>query len=469
MVVQSQALDDYDDRRLVAAFQAGDVDAFAQIVGAHHRSLTAEARRRLRSSGDAEDAVQETLLRAYLALDRFGGEYRLHAWLSRILANVCADTGARRNAELRLVDRLGSPRDEAPPADEGIGDADQQRAVKEAVNSLPESYRMAFILREIEEFSYAQVAEKMGISETNARARVHRARRSLTRALRAPGVALAGFPVSLHFFGLKRLIPRSVSKRMSGLASYSSSSRVVAPGPDLPATAIPVTTQSSLPTLFQAPLSETSQAVAMAASTPLSQTLIAGASVAWHATLPVAAALATVAASAAMVGSGSAASGPTTPDPAIGSHIIMAAGTTNLASFLDTPPASSQPSPPAAPSGTAASPASSSSAGSTATTSTAGGVSTTASDPWGWVGTAATGTAGNAATSGSTGSPVSTSTAGGSASGGVAAPVACPWTGSFPGAPARVDRPPSPGARRRLGQFLFLQRHFTLGTTRTGI
>ena len=220
---------------------------------------------------------------------------------------------------------------------------------------------MAFILREIEEFSYAQVAEKMGISETNARARVHRARRSLTRALRGTGAALAGFPVPLHFLGLKRLLPRSASKRMSGLASYSSSSRIVGPGPDFPATAIPVTSQSSLPTLLQAPLSETSQAVALAASTPLSQTLIAGASVAWHATLPVAAALATVAASAAMVGSGSAASGPTTPDPAIGSHIIMAAGTTDLASFLGAPPTSSQPSPPAAPSGTAASSASSSS------------------------------------------------------------------------------------------------------------
>jgi RNA polymerase sigma-70 factor (ECF subfamily) len=471
MVVQSQSLDAYDDRRLVAAFQAGDADAFAQIVGAHHSSLTAEARRRLRSTGDAEDAVQETLLRAYLALDRFGGDYHLHAWLSRILANVCADAGARQAAELRLVDRMGAPQEDAPPADEGVEDAEQQRAVKEAVDSLPESYRMAFILREIEEFSYAQVADKMGISEANARARVHRARRFLTRALRNTGGVLAGFPISLHLIGLKRLVPRSASKKVPALTSYSTSSRFVAPGQDIPSTALPVAsstalpvaTQSSLPALFQAPLAETSQAVALAASSPLSQTLIAGASVAWHATLPVAAALATVAASAAMVGSGAAASSPTPPDPTASTHIIMAAGTTDLASFVNTPPAASPPAPPTAAPATSASSAPSTSA-SAATTSTAG-TATTSSDPWGWVGSAASGSAGGEpTTSSSSGGQVPTQAAGSSASAGVVAPVACPWTGTFPGAPTGPIALPPPEPAGTVASSYYSSDTFTLGT-----
>ncbi len=137
MVVQSDALDDYEDRRLVAAFQDGDIEAFSHIVMNHHASLVAKARRKLGSSVDAEDAVQETLIRAYLALDRFGGDYRLGAWLSRILANVCSDTGSRRAAEVRLVDRLGTARDEAPPADEGIADFEQLKAVQTAVNCCP--------------------------------------------------------------------------------------------------------------------------------------------------------------------------------------------------------------------------------------------------------------------------------------------------------------------------------------------
>jgi RNA polymerase sigma-70 factor (ECF subfamily) len=465
MVVQSQSLDAYDDRRLVAAFQAGDADAFAQIVGAHHSSLTAEARRRLRSWGDAEDAVQETLLRAYLSLDRFGGEYRLHSWLSRILANVCADAGARRSAELRLVDRMGPPQEEAPPADQGIGDEEQQRAVKEAVESLPESYRMAFILREIEEFSYAQVAEKMGITESNARARVHRARRSLTQALRGTAAVLAGFPISQQLVGLKRLMPRSASKRGPALASYSTNPRIVARGQEIPSAALPAASQSSLPTLFQAPLAETSQAVALAASTPLSQTIIAGASVAWHATLPVAAALATVAASAAMVGSGAAASGPAPPDPVAITHIIMAPGTSDLASFVD--PTGHPTGTPAGPSGTSASSAESSSGGAAATTSTAGAAATSTPDPWGWVGNAATGTAGDGPSS-STGGQVPTQAASTSASPGIAPPVACPWTGSFPGAPTDPIVLPAPEPAGTSASSYFSSDTFTLGTLAAG-
>jgi predicted DNA-binding protein (UPF0251 family) len=352
----------------------------------------------------------------------------------------------------------------------GVEEAEQQRAVKEAVDSLPESYRMAFILREIEEFSYAQVAEKMGISETNARARVHRARRFLTRALRSGGAVLAGFPISQHLIGLKRLVPRSASKRVPALTSYSSNSRFVAPGQDIPSTALPVASstalpvasQSSLPALFQAPLSETSQAVAMAASSPLSQTLIAGASVAWHATLPVAAALATVAASAAMVGSGAAASSPTPPDPIASAHIIMAAGTSDLATFVNTPPASPTPPPAAAP---ATSASSAPSASASAATTSAAGAATTSSDPWGWVGSAASGTAGgNATTSSSSGGQVPTQAAGSSASAGVAAPVACPWTGTFPGAPDTPIALPPPEPAGTVASSYFSSDTFTLGT-----
>jgi RNA polymerase sigma factor (sigma-70 family) len=471
MVMQPQAFDAYDDRDLVAAFQAGDADAFAQIVGVHHRSLTAEAQRRLRSPGDAEDAVQETLLRAYLALDRFGGEYRLHAWLSRILANVCADTGARRAAEVRLVDRLGPERDEAPPADVGIGDAELRQTVREAVDSLPDSYRVAFVLREIEERTYAEVAEELGISETNARARVHRARTSLTRSLRNTGAVLAGIPIPLHLLGLKRLVLHAATERVRGLAHYSGKSRIVPPGPDVPSSVIPAASQPPLPLLFQGPLAETSQAVALAASSPLSQTIIAGASVAWHATLPVAAALATVAASAAMVGSGAAANGPATPAPAPNSHVILAASTANLASYVGAPPIGDNGSAPTGVSGTSVSPGSSSSASSAGPSKTAGAVAaTTATDPWSWVSNAASGVAGGVAstsvsTSPSSGSQVPTQAASSSASAGATAPVGCPFTGYFPGVPSGpIPLPPPEPAGTVAGSY-FASDTFTLGTT----
>ena len=93
---------------MVAAFKAGDEDAFARIVAAHYSSSMAEPRRRMSSNGDAEDAVQETLLRAYLALDRFGGEYRLRGLAGQDPGNACADVHSWRAGEGRLRDRLAS-------------------------------------------------------------------------------------------------------------------------------------------------------------------------------------------------------------------------------------------------------------------------------------------------------------------------------------------------------------------------
>src|SRR5579863_1253466 len=94
--------------RLVTAHRCGDRDAFDEIVRSHYPSLLATARHRLGNSEDAKDAVQETLLRALLALDRFGdtGDWRLGAWLNTILIHVCADIPMRRRPTAPLSDWL---------------------------------------------------------------------------------------------------------------------------------------------------------------------------------------------------------------------------------------------------------------------------------------------------------------------------------------------------------------------------
>ena len=339
MAVQPEVLDAYDDRRMVAAFHAGEDDAFSRIVETHYSSLLAEARRRLRSGGDAEDAVQETLLRAYLALDRFGGEYRLRAWLSRILANACTDAQTRRSGDLRLYDRLAQRRDEMPGADEELGDAELRRKVRDAVTSLPDSYRTAFVLREVEERSYAEVAEQMSVTEPNARARVHRARSSLARSLRDSGAALGGFLIPLRLysprwltrggptaghFSAERLPPRVVKKaaaavraghRAAPLSAHATTAHAIKsapllgpPGRQTRLADISSLSQAAVSPATQAPLSSVSQALAQVAASPLSQTILAAAPDAvGRASLPVAGTLATLAAAgAAMIGSGAA-------------------------------------------------------------------------------------------------------------------------------------------------------------------
>jgi len=173
-----------DDRTLVEQHRAGDDDAFRQIVLRHHRALYANALRRLGDPVLAEDAVQEAFLRAFRNLDRFEGEYHLDAWLHRIVTNTCHDIGRRRGRDTRLFDRACTAVDvDAPAADDELTDALGTGEVDVALGQLPESYREVLFLRFVDELSYADLAERAGISEENARARVSRGRSMLKRLM----------------------------------------------------------------------------------------------------------------------------------------------------------------------------------------------------------------------------------------------------------------------------------------------
>ncbi|MGH9100472.1 MAG: sigma-70 family RNA polymerase sigma factor [Acidimicrobiales bacterium] len=186
--------------RLVTAHRCGDPDAFAEIVHKHYPSLLSTAHHRLRNAEDAQDAVQETLLRALLALDRFGytGDWRLGAWLHTILVNVCTDIPSRRTPTTPLNDAMLETRaDEDEPA---ASDPVALAAVKRAIEELPESQRLAFELRLVDGRPYDEVAGALGITEVNARARVRRARAKLQHALQGTNAvkgAWAAIPLLL--------------------------------------------------------------------------------------------------------------------------------------------------------------------------------------------------------------------------------------------------------------------------------
>lgn len=179
-----------DDRQLVESYQAGDTDAFAELVRGHGPSLLGHAMRKLGDRAAAEDAVQETFVRAYRALPRFDGDYRVGPWLHRILANVCADEGNRRRREAEKFDRFAADpfaADLAPGVEDELGLDFDTSKLADALASLPPSYREALNLRFVQELPYEEVARLAGVSEENARARVSRARSAARSALR--GVA----------------------------------------------------------------------------------------------------------------------------------------------------------------------------------------------------------------------------------------------------------------------------------------
>lgn len=185
-----------DESELVARLRAGEDAAFEELVGAYAGRMLAATRRILRSEDDAQDAVQEAFLSAFKALDRFQGESRLGTWLHRIAINA-ALMKLRSQKRRREVDVDGllprfrepdghheiAPKGWSPPADDRLEREETRAVVRAHIDQLPDNYRLALVLRDIEELSTEEVAEHLGVTVNAAKIRVHRARQALRTLL----------------------------------------------------------------------------------------------------------------------------------------------------------------------------------------------------------------------------------------------------------------------------------------------
>jgi RNA polymerase sigma-70 factor (ECF subfamily) len=227
-----------DDRELVAAHRAGDSKAFDELVREHQLPLLAHANRKLHCDASADDALQETLVRAYRALPKFSGEYRLGPWLHRIMANVCVDEAVRRRRDSEKLDKYAlqpTQMTSSPSAEEELGLNFDDTSLKAAIDDLPDPHREALVLRFVDELEYSQVAERVGVSEPNARARVSRARSAVRSTIK--GVAV--LPVLL--FGLLKRGEKAAAAATAGSTMTSTA-----------ASAVGHTASAGLPTLAEA-------------------------------------------------------------------------------------------------------------------------------------------------------------------------------------------------------------------------
>jgi len=167
---------------IVAAARSGDRDAFAALVRATYDDTYTLAYRLTGNEEDARDVVQETYLRAYRSIDRFRGEAKVTTWLYRITAN-CASTqlGSRRRHRHEALDLTVEPADATPasdPLDRAVA-ADLRATVETAIAELPPRLRAVVVLRDVYDLPHDAIAAELGITETAAKVRLHRARRAL--------------------------------------------------------------------------------------------------------------------------------------------------------------------------------------------------------------------------------------------------------------------------------------------------
>jgi len=170
------------DAELVQRVLDGDAGAYAGLVTRYRDRLGRYAVRMLGNQADAEEALQDTFVRAYRSLGRCTDPARFGAWIFGILVNRCRTVGAQRARRERTV----IP-DEGALSRAAVGDTADRHAWREAIAwamaRLAPAQREAFVLKHVEDLSYEEMVEVTGASVPALKMRVARAREELRRLL----------------------------------------------------------------------------------------------------------------------------------------------------------------------------------------------------------------------------------------------------------------------------------------------
>lgn len=182
------------DHELVSAAKNGDESAFAEIIERYRNQITNFLYRFLNDQEEAIDLSQETFVRVYFALDRYHSGFAFSTYIYRIATNL-AITELRKRKRRKILSLTGlfqsdeedatefQPPDTRPLADAELLDDERNRTIAKAIATLPPKYRVPIILRDIEELSYEEISNVMGLGLGTTKSRISRARGLLKEKL----------------------------------------------------------------------------------------------------------------------------------------------------------------------------------------------------------------------------------------------------------------------------------------------
>ncbi len=180
-------LHDLPDDRLVERVRQRDFVAFEALMRRHNRRLFRVTRSVLRDTDAAQDAVQETYLRAFTRLDTYQPCGKFGAWITRVALNEALMIRRRAPSDAVSIDDVGeealaveeSMASDAPSADQFVEAAHARALLEHAIDALPENFRVVFMLRAVEGLDVRETAESLGINAATVRTRLFRAQRLL--------------------------------------------------------------------------------------------------------------------------------------------------------------------------------------------------------------------------------------------------------------------------------------------------
>jgi len=172
---------------LIKKAQQGDSNAFGELIAAYEKFVFNVACRMFGNAQDAEDIAQEALIKAYKNIDKFDFNSSFSTWLYRITTNTCIDEMRKRKGkETYSIDNEDEEtglslqiKDTAPDASEKVMQQETVSEVRKAIDKLSEEHKMVIILRDIQDLSYEEVADTLGINVGTVKSRLARARKNL--------------------------------------------------------------------------------------------------------------------------------------------------------------------------------------------------------------------------------------------------------------------------------------------------
>ncbi|MEA3431884.1 MAG: sigma-70 family RNA polymerase sigma factor [candidate division WOR-3 bacterium] len=170
------------DEDLVRRAKAGDKHSFEVLVKRHERKVYNSAYRILHNSDDAMDIMMETFYVAYTRLPSLKNEAKFGSWLIGIARNLALMRLRSKKKEIS-IEEPGVRKRLSVPFDDEVTREELRKIIKREIENLPHKYREAFVMREIMGFPYGRITKKLGISQSNAKVRVSRAKALLRTRL----------------------------------------------------------------------------------------------------------------------------------------------------------------------------------------------------------------------------------------------------------------------------------------------
>jgi RNA polymerase sigma-70 factor, ECF subfamily len=231
-VASSSAAGPLTDPELVKRIRTGESHLFEILMRRHNQRLYRAVRAVLGAEGEVEDVMQQAYMNAFAHLDQFESRSEFSTWLTRIALNE-AFARRRRLRQARvttatpddggtLQEPMDAVRTAQPDPERQAYARELHRVLEHAVDALPATYRVVFMLRDVEGLSTAETGKGLGLREEAVKTRLHRARAMIRRAVTAQIGAVAADTFQFHALRCDRVVDAVLGEIVRGSAPIGS-------------------------------------------------------------------------------------------------------------------------------------------------------------------------------------------------------------------------------------------------------